>query len=142
MVMIDNHTNNLGQPRKLREHYVEQPNRNQLRKLCILHSYCSLLGYRPLVGPGRKEKNRCRHGVYIEKNITRPKTGIAVPIIEPLMSLKYSKKRSIIYGPYGTFDESRHDSNAEPAAAHYEDFDELAPPLEVLRHHQRRAIAC
>lgn len=44
--------------------------------------------------------------------------------------------------PYGTFDESGHDSDAEAAAAHYEDFDELAPSLEVLRHHQRRAVAC
>lgn len=43
--------------------------------------------------------------------------------------------------PYGTFDECGHDSDAQPTAAHDEDLDELASPLEVLRHHQRRAVS-
>lgn len=40
----------------------------------------------------------------------------------------------------GRFDEGGHDRNAESAARDDEDFDKLAPLLEVLRHHQRRAV--
>lgn len=42
--------------------------------------------------------------------------------------------------PYGSFDETRHDSYAHPAAGHDEYLDELTFPLKILRHHQRGTI--
>lgn len=43
--------------------------------------------------------------------------------------------------PDGALDECGHDGDAEAAAAHDEDLDQLAAALEVLRHHQGRAVA-
>lgn len=42
--------------------------------------------------------------------------------------------------PYRASDDDGHRCYSQPATRHDKYLDELTPPLEVLRHHQRRAV--